>query len=288
MYLYMNGSIINKEDASISPFDHGFLYGLGLFETFRTYDGHPFLLDDHFHRLQESADEMGIILPTYKREKVEGVIRDLLEANQLKDGYFRWNISAGEEEIGLTTTPYSAPNTIVFVKPLPAQQAAEKNGQLLSQRRNSPEGKYRLKSHHYLNNIYGKRETGNNPHTEGIFLTEDGFVSEGVVSNVFWTKNKTVYTPDRECGALDGITKQFVAAIANKCGINVIEGKFKKEALLEADEVFVTNSIQEIVPIKEIGDAVYKGMKGEVYHFLHNNYKKHTSTVFSREEVKGG
>ena len=124
----------------------------------------------------------------------------------------------------------------------------EKEGVILKQVRNTPEGALRLKSHHYLNNILGKREIGNVVNKEGIFLTEAGYVAEGLF-RISFVKGEILYTPSLETGILNGITRAFIIKFAEELGIEVKEGFFTKDELLSADEVFVTNSIQEIVPL---------------------------------------
>ncbi|MCE7791279.1 aminodeoxychorismate lyase [Salipaludibacillus sp. CUR1] len=285
MYLYVNGSFMKEEDVRLSPFDHGFLYGLGLFETFRTYEGHPFLLDDHFQRLHESAEEMNIKLPPYSRLRTSVIIKELLRLNGLNDGYFRWNISAGERGIGLTTETYEEPVTIVYVKPLPKSMPDTKKASTLTLRRNNPEGAYRLKSHHYLNNILGKRELGNDPGEEGIFLTENSCLSEGIVSNLFWLKNGEMYTPDLTCGCLNGITRQFVLASAVKEQISVNEGRFSLDEALQADEVFVTNAIQEAVAVNEWDGQLFPGRDGAFYKQIKEKFNKYTPGLWTRNEL---
>ncbi|MFA9559810.1 aminodeoxychorismate lyase [Evansella sp. AB-rgal1] len=288
MYIYVNGSILDSTEATISPFDHGYLYGLGLFETFRTYHGHPFLLDDHFHRLYESANELGIVLPPYERGKIVGIIQNLLRKNNLEDGYFRWNVSAGEREIGLSTDLYESPTTIAFVKGLPQSFSSEKEAIILAQRRNTPEGSSRLKSHHYLNNIIGKREVGMNPSLEGIFLSEHGHVSEGVVSNIFWYKKSTLYTPSMESGALNGITRQFIISLAKKLDLKVEVGLYEQTELEDAEEVFVSNSIQELVSIQKLAGYSYPGSKGMLFTKLKKEYQQYTENCWSRLELLKG
>lgn len=288
MYIFINGVIKHINEARISPLDHGFLYGLGLFETFRTYNGHPFLLDDHFHRLHESALEMGIKLDPYERDRVSEMIKELLAHNNLGDGYFRWNVSAGERGIGLSTEVYETPAEIVYVKELPISFIREKKGVILEQRRNTPEGNYRLKSHHFLNNILAKREVGMASEVEGIFLSESGHVSEGIVSNIFWWKDNVLHTPSMETGALNGITKQFVVDLSRNMGITVMEGNYSVHALLEAEEVFVTNSIQEIVPLVQLEERVLPGSRGSVYKVLHKEYQSKTRELWSRTQLSEG
>jgi 4-amino-4-deoxychorismate lyase len=228
---------------------------------------------------------MGIELPEYDREEITSTVRKLLELNNMEDGYFRWNVSAGEREIGLSSEIYTAPNTIVFVKALPENPVQEKNGVILKQRRNTPEGTYRLKSHHFLNNVFGKRELGKALGTEGIFLSEKGFVAEGVVSNIFWRKGETLYTPSEATGALNGITRQFVLALAGKFGLNTEEGLYTLEHLLSAHEVFITNSVQEIVALSAVEEQSFPGKDGEISNRLARELKKHTSSLWSRFDL---
>lgn len=256
MYIYLNGNYVLEHEAKISPFDHGFLYGLGVFETFRIYDGHPFLLDDHFQRLQRSVAELNISL-NLSKERVSEIVGALLKLNDLKNAYVRFNISAGEAPVGLQTETYSEPTIIVFIKPLQVQLTMAKNAEILQTRRNTPEGLERLKSHHYLNNIIGKREL-KVATNEGIFLTNEGFVAEGIVSNIFWFKEGKVFTPSLKTGILNGITRQFVFELLIKENISFNEGFYTVEELLDADEVFITNSIQEIVLIKKIDEWEFK------------------------------
>ncbi|TFE01942.1 aminodeoxychorismate lyase [Jeotgalibacillus sp. R-1-5s-1] len=256
MKLYLNGQIVEEKDAVISPFDHGFLYGMGVFETFRTYDGHPFLLGDHLERLNTSLKDMNIDYEMRFEQTCE-IIRRLLEANGGEDGYFRLNISAGERGIGLDPSPYAEPTVMLLQKPVPPVLAS-KTGQWLKLRRNTPETATRLKSHHYLNNLAARREISS-PSIEGLFLTEGGFAAEGITSNLFWVKKDTLFTPAVETGILPGVTRKLVMRLALLKGLRVEEGFFKAEEVEQADEVFVTNSIQELIPLTKLGAATFNG-----------------------------
>ncbi|ABO65455.1 4-amino-4-deoxychorismate lyase [Geobacillus thermodenitrificans] len=285
MYVYVNGKIVPREEAQLSAFDHGFLYGLGLFETFRTYDGHPFLLDDHLARLNCGLSELHIARQFGRAEAVD-IIERLLRANGLRDAYVRFNVSAGVGDLGLSTEQYLRPTIIVYMKPLPPAAPQEgKEGVVLTTTRNSPEGDQRLKSHHYLNNMIGKWELGNRPHAEGIFLNREGAVAEGIVSNIFWIKGGVVYTPAPSVGILNGITRQFVIALLNELHIPVEEGVYPLSDLYEADEVFITNSLQEIVPLHRIGHRVYLGQNGPVTCALQRHYRRFTDTLWTRNEL---
>ncbi|MDF4766395.1 aminodeoxychorismate lyase, partial [Vibrio parahaemolyticus] len=201
----------------------------------------------------------------------------------------RFNVSAGIDEIGLQTEMYEEPSVIVFIKPLAAPgEVAEKEGVVLKQVRNTPEGAARLKSHHYLNNILGKREIGNVVNKEGIFLTETGYVAEGIVSNLFFVKGDILYTPSLETGILNGITRAFIIKVAEELGIKVKEGFFTKDELLSADEVFVTNSIQEIVPLNRIEERDFPGKVGMVTKRFINLYEMQREKLWSRNELRRG
>lgn len=287
MYIYLNGKIIPQEEAFISVFDHGFMYGLGLFETFRVYDGHPFLLDDHLERLNDSLKAMNIG-KSFTREEVIQIIQPLLEINCLKDAYFRWNVSAGNGMIGLQTDTYTEPNIIVYLKPLiNLENRLEKVGQVVTIPRNTPEGPSRLKSHHYLNNVLAKREVGENVLVEGIFLTKEGYVAEGITSNIFWINKKSLFTSSLESGILNGITREFILILAKRMGLTIQEGLYPLEELKKADEVFMTNSIQEIMAIKRIDETPFKGLNGYYVNKLLTEYKKWTNQLWSRSELGG-
>jgi 4-amino-4-deoxychorismate lyase len=284
--VYGNGEYIRSDEVRISPFDHGFLYGLGLFETFRIYDGHPFLLDDHLRRLNEGLRTLGI-KASYRREDILPILNKLLEANSLENAYVRLNVSAGEGEIGLQTTDYYHPNLLLFMKPLGAySEMGEKKLVLLNLTRNTPEGDIRLKSHHYLNNILAKREIGASSEVEGVFLTREGYLAEGIVSNLFWIEGETLFTPSVQTGILNGITRQFVMKMAGKLGLEVEEGFYRQDILLEADELFVTNSIQEIVPVSLFEKKTFPGKEGRRVQALFRLYGENRRNLWTRNSLQ--
>ncbi|WJE52891.1 aminodeoxychorismate lyase [Bacillus cereus] len=288
MLIYVNGTYVEASEAKISPYDHGYLYGLGVFETFRIYNGHPFLLDDHYGRLVDALSTLQIEW-TMTKDDVLRVLQELLVRNELEHAYIRLNVSAGVDEIGLQTGVYQEPSVIVFIKPLSVPgKVLEKEGVILKQKRNTPEGAFRLKSHHYLNNILGKREIGNVVNKEGIFLTEAGHIAEGVVSNLFFVKEGVLYTPSLETGILNGITRTFIIRIAEVLDVHVEEGLFTQKELLSADEVFVTNSIQEIVPLNQIEEVNFPGKEGDVTKSFMSVYEMHRESLWSRNELLRG
>lgn len=273
MYVYIDGEVKKAGEARLSVFDHGFMYGLGLFETFRVYNGHPFLLDAHMERLEAGAEELGIIFH-YERETVKAEIGQLLEANGLQNAYVRYNVSAGPGDLGIQTTPYLDPVIVIYMKPLPAAGAmpGQKDALWLQLRRNSPEGRERMKSHHYMNNWLAKQEIKGRPDAEGIFVNGEGYAAEGIVSNIFWRKGNALYTPAVETGILNGITRQFVIQLAHENDYIVEEGYFLPEDIEAAEEMFVTNSIQEIAVVRALGIHYFPSHSAA--QLLHSRYQK--------------
>lgn len=288
MFIHIDGRLVRKNEAVISPFDHGYLYGVGLFETLRVYRGHPFLLTDHIERLRTGLRLIGIE-HDWSLEDWKTAIAELLDANGYDSAYIRMNVSAGQAELGLTAEIYKQPTTIIFSKPLSAdEQFPEKEGVVLRTKRNTPEASFRLKSHHFLNNVLAKREIGNAPHREGIFLNEQGYVAEGIVSSLFWVKDGVVYTPSLKTGILNGVTRQFVCCLLKRKGIEVQEGFFPVEHLYAAEEAFMTNSIQEIVPFSAIDRRNFLGNKGKITQMLKDEYQTYRETLFTYKELEKG
>lgn len=270
----MNGEYLKAEDLRISPFDHGFLYGLGFFETFRTYGDKVFEWDMHMERLHAALSQYHIHL-AYSSEALLEVVQHLNKQSNGQDGYFRLNVSAGEHGIGLQPAEYKQPNVIVFRKELPsAPRGTEKNVQWLETPRNTPEKGVRVKSHHYGNNVLGRFEMPSLAQQEGLFLTRDGYVAEGVTSNVFWVKNDILYTPSLDTGILPGIIRGWVIKKASSLGIYVKEGLFAKEDVENSTECFITNSIQELVPIRKLANKQLLGKEGPIYSSIHEAFIK--------------
>ncbi|MEK3885251.1 aminotransferase class IV [Paenibacillus sp. PL2-23] len=282
-----NGKLLEAQEAVISVYDHGFLYGLGLFETFRTYGGKPYLLERHMQRLMGGCAELGIRFDM-SAELVAEWTRELQKANGLHDGYVRLTVSAGEGALGLPTGDYVRPNALLLVKELPpANDEALLRGRelrLLRTRRNTPEGTVRFKSLHYMNSILAKRELTPppSPGAEGLQLTQEGWLAEGIVSNLFMVKEGVICTPSIDTGILPGVTRERVLELAAGAGYQVQEGFYRWEELLQAEEVWMTNSIQELVPITTLSDssgacrAVGAGQAGPIVRQLLALYREDT------------
>ncbi|MFI2858923.1 aminotransferase class IV [Paenibacillus sp. JSM ZJ436] len=294
----LNRQVIPASQASISVLDHGLLYGMGLFETFRTYDGVPFLLDRHLKRLEESCSVLGIPY-TQDDSTFRDWLQALLAANDLKDAYVRYTVTAGEGGLGLPSGMYEAPQELLLVKPLPVMpDEAYLKGrglQLLHTPRNTPETPVRLKSLHYMNSIIAKKELQSYPEAvalqaEGCMLTVNQELAEGIVSNLFFIREGHLYTPDIGTGILPGITRTAVLELAQQLSIPVHEGRYGWEDLLEADEVFTTGSVQELMPITSLlaqgqkTALVGSGVMGPITGQLLQAYRQWTG---NRQEGRG-
>lgn len=272
MKIGWNGTVKSAEEAVISVYDHGFLYGIGLFETFRTYGGQPYLLERHLQRLADGCRSLDI---EYGLD--EGEFRvwlaDLMKANGLPEAYVRLTVTAGVGELGLPSGDYTSPNRLLLVKPLPpaSPQLYEEGRELalLQRRRNTPEGDIRLKSLHYMNNILAKKELirlGTAPGAEGLMLTAEGWLAEGIVSNLFFARSGEIHTPSIATGILPGITRGRLIELARREGLQVNEGMYTWDDLMKADEIWISNSVQELVPITTLrggaGDVRVVGNAG--------------------------
>ncbi|WP_134685383.1 aminodeoxychorismate lyase [Brevibacillus migulae] len=274
MLLYINGEIVSEENAVVSVMDHGFLYGVGLFETVRIYDGKLFLWKEHVARLMAGLSALHITHDWTADFLAEAVLHTV-QANGLQDAYVRLNVTGGAEGVGLIAGPYTKPSLFIFVKPvapIPAHPSA-KRLQTVSIPRQTPEGQRRYKSHNFLNNVLAKQEAGPDLQVEGLLLTREGYVAEGVVSNVFWVRDHILYTPSTAAGILEGVTRGFVLTLARQLGIPWQEGLYPLDQLYGADEVFVTNSIQEIVPVSQIDGNMLPTAYGAVTKRLREAYR---------------
>ncbi|MEK4523458.1 aminodeoxychorismate lyase [Psychrobacillus sp. FSL W7-1457] len=269
MEAWKNGQLYKASELTVSAYDHGFLYGLGFFETFRTYNGNVFLWDEHWLRLKEALADFRIDLP-YDKQAILEAVNLLTEANKGEDGYFRLNVSAGIHDLGLQPNNYQEPTVILYRKPLvPMIRGKEKSAVWLKTVRNTPESSIRHKSHHFANNVQARFELDSLADQEGIFINTSGFVAEGITSNVFWVKGGKVYTPSVETGILNGTTRKW---ILKNCTSDIEEGFYTKTHLESAEEVFITNAVQELVPIKSIDGKQFLGNLGPVYKELHKQY----------------
>ncbi|MCJ7520743.1 MAG: aminotransferase class IV [Dehalococcoidia bacterium] len=272
--VYLNGTLLPRSRARISPFDHGFLYGYALFETMRAYSGCIFHLRQHLDRLASSAKLLGLPLNNHDLEEA---CYETLRANKLGDARVRLTVSIGEGDS--TPDPPKQPEPTVLViassyNPLPP--GAYKRGfkTVISPiRQNSLSPLSRMKSANYLTNLLARKDAKALGADEALLLNERGFLCEGSTSNVFLVKGGSIITPGEKCGCLPGITRQAVMELSPVLGIEVIQGEIRTDELLLADEAFITSSLLELMPVTEvdgnrIGREGYGGGRGKVTESL--------------------
>ncbi|RXT09028.1 aminotransferase class IV [Ammoniphilus sp. CFH 90114] len=274
MKVFLNGKVLTEEEAVISVFDHGFLYGYGLFETLRSYSGRIFLFQDHYERLRIAAQDYQIHMNKTLLQ-LQNDIYQTMEANGLQDAYIRITLSGGPEGLGLHGEEHHSPTWLIMTKPLGSWPAA-KSLVSLNIKRSTPEGTRRAKSMSFANNMLAKKELVQRKEgsAEGIFFNNQGFIVEGTVSNIFFVKNNCLYTPHVETGLLAGVTRQFIFRLAKENQIPYEEGFYTIEDLLEADEIFITNSIQQIIPVKEVDHQPVSLVMGPLTSFFMQKYEQ--------------
>jgi branched-chain amino acid aminotransferase len=279
MLVYVNGHFVPKDKASISVFDHGFLYGDGIYETLRAYSGKLFLLSKHLSRLKRSAEAISLTLPL-SLDKIAEALYETLNVNKLTEAYVRIHVSRGRGEIGLDPALCHAPTMIIVTQPFKDYPAEfyEKGVvvSVVATRRNHPLALNPvIKSTNFLNNIMAKIESLKAGAYEGIMLNWEGYVAEGTISNIFTVKHGVLYTPDLETGILEGVTRDLVLHLARKDRIPAREIKLRPHDLSGADECFITNTTVEVLPVTRVDDAVIgDGKPGPVTAALREAYKR--------------
>lgn len=260
MQIFLNDRIVPESEAVISVFDHGFLYGDGIYETMRAYEGTVFMLDRHIERLNRSASmmKMGIPSPECVRDAVYKTIR----ANELRSAYVRVTISRGKGPIGLDPALCPKPTFVVIAEEFrgyPETYYSEGVKFIIAQtRRNLIQAlNPRIKSLNFLNNIFAKLEAKEQGAYEAIMLNADGFIAEGTVCNIFFVRDNIICTPSVDVGVLDGITRELVIRLAIQAGLEVKEGSFLPEDIFAASEVFLTNTTSEVMPVSQVQDIMY-------------------------------
>ncbi len=268
-WVFLNGEYKRKAEASISVFDHGFLYGDGVFEGIRVYSGNVFRLHEHMVRLYESAKSILLHIP-YTLEELEAHVVEAVRKNQLQDAYIRLIVSRGEGPLGLDPFECETANVIIIVDKirLYSQEFYDNGLSVITvpTRRNIPDAlNPRVKSLNYLNNILAKTEAKRAGAAEAIILSSDGYVTEGSSDNIFIVKDNVLYTPPCYIGALKGITRQAIIDIALERGYQVKEEPFTRHELFNADEVFLTGTGAEVISVVEVdGRAIGEGKPGPV------------------------
>ena len=283
MLVYVNGKFVPKEKASVSVFDHGFLYGDGIYETLRAYGGKLFLLSKHLDRLKHSAEAISLKLPL-PLDKIGEALYESLNVNKLTEAYVRIHLSRGPGEIGLDPALCHAPSMIIVTQPFKDYPGElYENGvavAVVATRINHPLAVNPvIKSTNFLNNILAKIESLKSGAYEGIMLNWKGYVAEGTISNVFIVKKGVLRTPDLETGILEGVTRDLVLRLARQDRIVIKEAKLKPKDLTGADECFITNTTVEVLPVTSVnGAAVGSGKPGPVTTALREAYKREVAS----------
>lgn len=256
--VYIDGKYYPKEQARVSVYDHGLLYGDGVFEGIRAYSGRVFRLDEHLQRLYTSARSLAIEIPC-PLEEMRRIVLETLRRNKLKDSYIRLMVTRGVGDLGLDPRKCKKASVIVItdtIKLYPAE--AYENGLRIivaSTRKTSPDSlSPRIKSMNYLNNILAKIEAIGAGVAESVMLDKNGFLTECTSENIFLVKNHVLYTPTSVVGILEGITRSAVMELAQKVGIDVQMAFLTPHDLYTSDETFVTGTGAEILPVVEVGN----------------------------------
>ncbi len=268
MKIFLNNQLVDSEEAKISVFDHGLLYGDGIFEGIRIYDGCIFKLEEHLVRLEQSAKALMLDIPM-DQKALTSAIADTCRANDLKDGYIRMIVTRGIGNLGLSIKNCKHPQLIIIADKIQLypQEYYEKGLRIVTvpTRRNNPAAlPPTIKSLNYLNNILAKIEAQNLGYEEAIMLNDQGFVSECTGDNIFIIKGGILYTPKISAGSLKGITREVVLNIAQKLNFKVSEADLTRYDTWVADEMFLTGTAAEIIPIVEVdGRTIGNGNPGK-------------------------
>ena len=275
-YVWLNGKFQAAEEARVSLFDRGYLYGDGLFETMRAYQGQIFRLQQHFDRLAAGAAALGIELP-YSCREIRHTIGNLLQANLLTEAYLRLTLSRGA---GLGPLPPEQPKPTVslIARPLrlPAPEEYEAGwGAVVVESALAPGAQLSgLKSLCYLDKLMAKASAQAAGVQEALLVNARGEVTEASSSNVFIVRDKRLLTPPREAGLLAGITRGVVMELAPALSLQVEERRLTPEEVLGASEAFLTNSIMEIMPLVRLGgNSIGEGRPGPVARALQQSYQ---------------
>ncbi len=290
MQIYVDGRFYSEEDAKVSVFDHGLLYGDGVFEGIRTYNGRVFECDAHIDRLYASAHAIALEIPLSRDEVVEAMM-ETIRRNDVMNGYIRLVVTRGVGDLGLN--PSKCPKATVFciagdITLYPAE-VYEKGFKVktLATRRNDPQAlSPAVKSLNYLNNVLGALELRDAGVNEGLFLTTSGFVCECTADNFFLVKGRRLLTPSPALGALQGITRGVAMRLAAGMGMDVEEGFYTLYDVYNADEAFLTGTAAEVGPVVEVDKrAIGSGTPGPVTRDIiarFHEYAQNTGTPVNK------
>ena len=248
----VNGRIFDEHDAVVSVFDHGFLYGEGVYETLRTYDGRLFLYDRHMRRLRNSARMIELVIP-FTDEELARHVSDTIGATKLdgKEAYVRVLVTRGVGELSYDLKATPKPSWVIIVKPLVRNHPKAVNPM--------------IKSNNLMNQALAAQQAFQRGAFDGVMRNDRGELTECATSNLFIVRNETVLTPQVECGLLPGITRELLFELGGNAGIEVREQVLRDDDLFDADEAFLTSTTREVVPIVAVNEqAIGNGKPGVV------------------------
>lgn len=276
--IWMNGKLVDIDKAKVSIFDRGFMYGDGVFETMRAYAGTIFRLDEHFERLFRSLKAAGFKSP-YTKKYLANAIYRTVRANKLKSAYVRLAITRGEGRFGIEYKDKFTPNVVIVAKefgPYPEWMFRKGiSACVVGIRQNECSPLSGIKSFNYLNSILARLEAKRKGFDEAILANTKGNIAEATTSNIFLVRRGVLITPSLESGILPGVTRAVIMKISAKLRIPVREKTVSRKELLSADEVFLTNSLAEVLPVTKIdGKCIGLGLPGETTKLLHISYQR--------------
>ena len=283
MGIYLNGKMVDKDKAVISVFDHGLLYGDGVFEGIRSYNSLVFKLKEHIDRLYRSAEAIELKMPMTKADMIKAVI-ETLKANGLKDAYIRLVVTRGSGDLGLDPRKCKAPTVFIITDKISLYpKEFYRNGLVIitaKTKRNLVTAlNPKIKSLNYLNNILAKIDAIKAGAEEAIMLTYNDYVAECTGDNVFIVSGGRLITPPTDVGALEGITRDAVIGLAGKIGIGFEEKMIRIEDIYAASEVFLTGTAAEIIPVTTVDKRrINDGKPGEITKRLMEEFKSITKT----------
>ncbi len=280
MLIYLNGEFVEEEKAKVSIFDHGVLYGDGIFEGIRAYNGRVFRLSEHIDRLYESAKSVLLDIGISKEEMTEALM-ETLRRNNLRDAYIRLVVTRGRGDLGLDPRSCEKPTIFIIAAQIQLypEELYEKGLEVVTvpTRRNIVEGvNPRIKSLNYLNNVMAKIEANLAGVSEAILLNNEGYVTECTGDNIFIVKNGEIITPPPFLGILEGVTRNFILEIAEQMGYPTSEKVFTRHDVFVADECFLSGTAAELVPVVKVDGRVIgdDGKPGEISRALIKKFRE--------------